>query len=258
METTSRFHNKLSQALLALTVAWMICAALLPDDAWPLGVLVVLAAVSTLVSLVRSLQFQNVCVAAAMILFIASAVIFLNAKTSIPFGPFVFTDHCGERLFDVLPLAPPLLWLVVILNCRGVARLILRPWRKMRTYGFRAIGLTCLLAALFDFGLEPFATRAHRFWLWQLTAGNFNWFGTPWISFLGWFVTALLILAFVTPWLINKMPGGRRPPDYQPLILWLTLNLFLAASLATHELWLPAGLLLAVSAAATVAVWRNK
>jgi putative membrane protein len=254
--------NRVARALLALTVVAAIAAGLLaharPDAVWPVGVLLVVATASTLVSLTRTLQVQNVCVTAAFILVLAAAVLFLDAKTAIPFGPLIFTPNCGEQIFDALPLTPPLLWLVIILNCRGVARLILRPWRKLRTYGFRVIGLTCLLTVLFDLGLEPFATRVHRFWIWDVTGTAPGWFAAPWVNFLGWAMTTLLILAFTTPWLINKMPSGKRPPDIHPLFLWLTLNLYLAASLATHQLWPATATVLGVSMVTSVLAWRNK
>jgi uncharacterized membrane protein len=229
----------------------------LRDAAWPVGALLVLATASTLVSQIRSLQFQNIAVVAAIILALASGILFLNAKTEIPFGPIIFTKKCGAQLFDALPPALPLLWLVAILNCRGVARLILRPWRKTRTYGFRVIGLTCALATLFDFALEPFATRANHFWLWRISSGVNNPFGSPWVNFFGWAVTTLFILVVITPWLINKMPG-KRPPDFHPLALWFTLNIFLAANLATHQLWLPTAIALAVCATVGGFVWKNR
>lgn len=259
---TSPILNRVAQALLALTVVAAFAAGLLaharPDAVWPVGVLLVVATASTLVSLTRTLQVQNVCVTAAFILVIAAAVLFLDAKTAIPFGPMIFTANSGEQIFSALPLTPLLLWLAVILNCRGVARLILRPWRKLRTYGFRVIGLTCLLTVLFDLGLEPFATRAHRFWIWDVASAAPGWFAAPWVNFLGWAMTTLLILAFTTPWLINKMPSGKRPPDIHPLFLWLTLNLYLAASLATHQLWPATATVLGVSLVTSVLAWRNK
>ena len=262
MNPSVKIHNRVAQALLALTVGAAIAAGLLaharPEAGWPVGGLLVVATASTLVSLTRSLQVQNVCVTAAFILVLAAAVLFLDAKTAIPFGPLIFTANCGEQIFDTLPLPPLLLWLVVILNCRGVARLILRPWRKLNTYGFRVIGLTCLLTVLFDLGLEPFATRGHHFWVWDTLGATSGWFAAPGVNFLGWAMTTLLILAFTTPWLINKMPSGKRPPDIHPLFLWLTLNLYLAASLATHQLWPATATVLGVSGLTSVLAWRNK
>ena len=261
MVSQSRTGQILSRILLALCVGGMpvvgLLAHSLPEAAWPLGVLLLLAAVSALATLHRSLQLQNVLVATAFILFISGAVVYLNVRTSIPFGPLFFTDRCGEQILDGMPATLPLLWLVILLTARGVARLILRPWRKLRTYGFRLIGLTCLLTAFFDLGLEPFAVHAQRFWLWQPTAIVSTWHGMPWINFFGWFVTALLILAFVTPWLINKQPAGKRPPDLQPLVLWLALNLFLAVNLATREIWSAAAVVGILTAISGTLAWRN-
>ena len=69
--------------------------------------------------------------------------------------------------------------------------------------------------------------------------------------------TTLLLLAFTTPWLINKQPGKRRAADFHPLIAWTALNLFLAATLALHQLWPTAGIVLGVAVVGTVFAWRN-
>ena len=253
--------NRTAQALLALLLASLVLAGWLsrgPNAApWPVALVLCLAAASSLVSHARSSPFQNVVAIAAIILVLAGIVQTVNVMTSIPFGPLIFTDNCGEQILGRLPWLAPLLWVVVILNCRGVARLILRPWRKLRNYGFRVIGLTCLLAVLFDLGLEPFAARVNHFWLWQVSESKFAWFGAPWFNFLGWAMTTLLLLAFTTAWLINKQPGKRRAADFHPLFVWAALNLFLAATLALHQLWPPAGIVLGVAVVGTVFAWRN-
>ena len=87
----------------------------------------------------------------------------LGAATAIPFGPFTYTNAAGPRIFGVLAWPITALWIIAILNSRGVARLILRPWRKIRTYGFWLIGITAVLTVLFDVALEPFATRVKHF-----------------------------------------------------------------------------------------------
>lgn len=263
MESPKNTLHRLAQGLLGLLLAGLILVACLarstPAAPWQLGLLLGLAVGSTLVSLGRALQLQNVLTVAAIIVVLAGIVQTVGAATGIPFGPLVFTDNLGEQLFDKLPWTAPLLWLVILLNCRGVARLILRPWRKLHGYGFRVMGLTGLLTALFDLGLEPFATRVQRFWIWRVAGGgkSLEWFAAPWVNFLGWAVTALLILMVATPWLINKMPGRRRAADFHPLIVWAALNLFLVARLGLHQLWLPAGVTLAVTVIGTVSAWRN-
>ena len=136
----------------------------------------------------------------------------------------------------------------IILASRGVARLMLRPWRKTQNYGFRVIGLTTALVVLFDVGLEPFATRVKRYWFWNPTKLRLDWYAAPGVNFFGWAVTTLLILAFATPALINKKPGPPPPPDYIPLVVWLLFNLLFATGAAVHHLWPALGLICAISA----------
>ncbi len=114
---------------------------------------------------------------------------------------------------------------------------MLRPWRKARTYGFRLIGLTILLVVLLDLGLEPFATRVMRYWVWNPTRLKFDWYGAPWVNFLGWAVTTLLILALRHSLAHQQETAPPPPPDYSPLVVWLLLNLLFATGAAVHHLW---------------------
>ncbi|MBI3852235.1 MAG: carotenoid biosynthesis protein [Verrucomicrobia bacterium] len=213
----------------------------LPDDwQWVTALFLASATATTLVAMTRRLPAQNVAVAAGLIAFVSGVVQAVGAATGIPFGAYVYTDNVGPRLFDTLPLLMPLVWIVAIINSRGVARLMLRPWRKTKLYGFRVIGLTCLLVTLLDFGLEPFATKVNRFWIWQTPATVLAWHTAPWINFFGWAMTTLLILVVATPWFIVKRSAGQ-PPDYHPLIVWLSLILLFAAGTAGHQLWWAAG-----------------
>ena len=215
---------------------------------WLEGLFVVLAVGTTLGSLARRMPAQNVATVATLIVVIASVVESLGAVTGIPFGAHTFTDNLGGRLFDTLPWPVPLAWIVVVLICRDVARLILRPGRKAAYYGFWVIGLAGALAVILDLGMEPYATLVKRYWLWTPTNQVLNWYGVPGVNFLGAFVTTGFILVVTTPWLINKRPVPQ-PPDFHPLVLWLLLNMLLILGNATHRFWLPAGVSLAANAA---------
>jgi uncharacterized membrane protein len=217
--------------------------SLFPEARWPEGVLLVLAAATLIASLTRQLPAQNVMLASIIIAVLAGAVQTLGALTHIPFGPYVYTDRIGQQLFYPLPWAVPLLWVVFILAARGTGRLMLRPWRKASNYGFRLIAVSTLLVLLLDFGLEPFATRLQHYWFWHPIKLRFDWYDTPWVNFLGWVVTTVLILAFATPSLINKKPGPQPPAEYLPLIVWLMLNLLFATGATIHQLWPAVGLI---------------
>jgi len=227
------------------------------DARWPDGLLVVLVTATLIASLSRQLPGQNVMLASIMIAVIAGAAQSLGALTAVPFGPYVYTDNIGQRLFPPLPWAVPVVWAAVILASRGVARLVLRPWRKSPTYGFRLIGLSTLLVVLFDAGLEPFATRVRHYWFWNPTKSKLEWYGTPWINFLGWGLTTLLILAFATPAFINKKPVQRPPPDYIPLAVWLLLMALFATGAAVQQLWSALGVTSLICAVVTPLALRG-
>jgi uncharacterized membrane protein len=216
----------------------LTAVAVKSDSNWPEALLLLLATVSTLAALVRQLPAQNVLLAALIIAFIGSAVHTVGAKSGIPFGPFIFGAEAGQKIFDTLVWATPLIWVVAVLNSRGVARLILRPWRKIRAYGFWLIGLTALFTMLFDCALEPFASHAKHYWIWTTTAYSLTPQGAPLVNSVGWFIVTLLILAFATPVMINKQLSKRSTPDFHPLTVWLGAVLLFAAGTATHGLWL--------------------
>jgi len=91
------------------------------------AIVVVLAVASTLVSLAGQLPAQNVALAAAIVGIMGGAIHVLGAFTGIPFGPITYAPQSGLRLLGTAPWFMPLLWIIIILNARGVARLILRP-----------------------------------------------------------------------------------------------------------------------------------
>jgi len=205
-----RLFNILFLAAYALVLAQLWRAIHLPGKpGWPEAVLLLLATAGTLTALVRHLPLQNVLSTALFIGLAGGAATWLDLKTGIPFGLFVPGDSAGPELHQTLPWAVPLIWVVAVFNSRGVARLILRPWRKTRAYGFWFIGLTTGLTMLFDLAFEPFASRVKHYWFWEPTKFPLDWQGVPLVNFLGWAVVTLLILAFATPMLINKQPHKR-------------------------------------------------
>jgi uncharacterized membrane protein len=203
---------------------------------WLEALLLVLAAASTITALVRQLPLQNVVLAACVIALMGGAVHALGVTAGIPFGPFLFGADAGPQLFKTLPWALPLIWVAVVLNSRGVARLILRPWRKVRSYGFWIIGLTTLLTVWFDLAFDPFAARVHHYWFWLPTKFPLTWQGAPLVNFFSWAAVTLLMLAFVTPALINKNPVRRRR-DFHPLAVWLGAMVLFGLASAQHGMW---------------------
>jgi uncharacterized membrane protein len=246
----TRLHLPVTLALILCAAVWLaslLRPSLLPGANWPQTFFPLLAFAATLIALSRALPAQNVFAATAVIVVIASSAEIISAITGVPFGARTYTDDFGPRIFGLLPWPMPFIWVVAVLNSRGVARLILRPWRKTTKYGLWVIAFTCLLTVTFDFNLEPFAGDANSWWIWRMPKSVPAWHHAPCVNFLAWAVVTLLILAFATPWLINKQRTRSSPPDYHPLILWLIINLLPAVGDATQQLWLPAALATALA-----------
>jgi uncharacterized membrane protein len=261
----SGWAHKVHRVLFALfLLQWMLVWTRLwlprppfEEAQWPEGLLLVLATATLLASLTCQLPGQNVMLASLIITFIAGAVATLGALTGIPFGPFIYTEAIGQQLFYPLPWAVPMTWLVALLVSRGTARLSLRPWRNTPNYGYWLIGLTTLLTVFLNFGLEPFATQVKHYWRWNPTRIRLDWYTTPCVNFLGGAVTALLILAFATPALINKQPTTHPPPDYHPLAVWLLLSVLFATGAAVHQLWAAVAVIAAGSVTVTALALRG-
>lgn len=191
------------------------------NTGWPDALLLLSGVACTITAATRRLPLQNVLLAVFIIAVIGGAVQALGATTGIPFGPFTYSKSIGAQMFKTLPWTVPIVWVVAVLNSRGVARLILRPWRKISGYGFWLIGLTAALTLLFDFTFEPFASRVRHYWLWAPTKFPATWEGVPVSNFLGWAAVSVLIALVIGPVLINKQPGKRNTPDFHPFAIWL-------------------------------------
>jgi uncharacterized membrane protein len=237
---------------------------------WLEAALVLTAAAATMRSLSRQLPVQNVLLAAAIIGFTGGIAHGLSALTGIPFGGITFTDDAGPLWLGGFAWLFPFLWIIAILSSRGVARLILEPRRRSRTYGYWLIGVTALLAALFGLALDLFASQVKGYWRWQPAQSALAWQGLTPMNFIGWFLIALLVQFLAMPALIGKRPSGGLPfhepgradlllgldagqqeapgartagpartwpPDYHPLVVWLLgLSLFATGGFA-HGLW---------------------
>jgi uncharacterized membrane protein len=201
--------------------------------------LIFLAAVASVLALNRQLPLQNVLSTAVITAFIGSVAHALSARMDIamPFGPLTFGTNAGWKIFNAVPCTLPLIWIIAVFNSRGVGRMILRPWRKTRNYGFILIGVTAVLTLVFDLALEPFAAHVKHFWLWHPTRMQLNWHGASPLNFIGWLVVTLLILAFITPTLIKKQPGGSGGLDFHPVALWFGALLIFAVGAGTAGLW---------------------
>lgn len=260
MELNASLPKYFRRALnLALAVVFVVAVAAPDFSPQLLPILIALAAAASIAALHRQLPLQNVLLAAAITALIGGAAhgLSANPNLSIPFGPLVFNPDLGAKIFNSVPWMVPLLWIVALFSARGVARLILRPWRKIKNYGWWLIGVTAVLAVAFDLALEPFATQVQHLWRWQPTKIAATWSGASPLNFLGWIFIALLILAFATPSLIKKQPGSPGAPDFHPLLVWLGALLLFALGAAGAGLWWPVAVDAAIAAVTVVLAVRG-
>jgi len=220
---------------------------------------IVLAAVASVAALNRQLPLQNVLPVAGIVALVGGVAhgLSANPNLSLPFGPIVFNPAVGAKVLYFVPWTIPFLWIIAIFNARGVGRLILRPWRKVKNYGYWLIGLTAVLAMVFDVALEPFAWHVKHFWFWQHTKIPITWAGTSLLNFIGWGFVTFLMMMFATPSLIRKQPGNPSEPDLHPLFLWLGALVLFAAGSAGAGLWLAGVVDLAIGAVTTVFAVRG-
>ncbi len=218
--------------------------------------LLLLATAGSISALVRQLPLQSVLFAAFITALIGTAAHGLSERTGIPLGPLSFGETVGPQLFNTVPWSVGLIWIIAIFNSRGVARLVLRPWRKVRTYGFLLMGLTAGLALVFDLALEPYA-HVKRFWFWHPTKIPFTWHGASPMSFIGWTFVALIILAVIMPFLIRKQPGKSSRPDFNPLVIWIGALALFGVAAAQAGYWTAAGVDAAAAVVVTIFSWRG-
>jgi uncharacterized membrane protein len=245
--------------LVCLAVFWVLLAigAELPKPwQWTEGLLYVAAAATTLISLARRLPVQNVASSGMIIACVSAVVVAFAAKTRVPFGHFEFKEGWGPKVLDYLAWPVPFLWITLILNSRGTARLILRPLRRDRHYGRWLMGSSVLLTLALVLLLEPFGVKVKSYWEWKVQTTFWDWYGAPWSNFVAWAAVTLLIVAFSTPWMIHKRSYPQHA-EFHPVVMWISLALYFATGCAVKAIWAPVLFGVAASALVALLAWRN-
>lgn len=172
------------------------------------------------------LPLQNVLLAACVIAAVAGIAEALNAATGFPFGLRTFGGNERSTVSLLCASVPPAVCIVALLSARGVAKLLLLPWRASDRYGYGLLALNALLGTLPLVGLDLLATRVAHWWHWRDSA--WHWQGIALPNLAGWLCVNVLALLLATPALIDKRPV-QPPPALLPLAVWSVLNLALLA-----------------------------
>jgi len=174
--------------------------------------LLLLAAAVTCGWLLQALPAENVLLAGTVAILISAAATVLMERAELPLHNQAGMKPLGTSIWSTL-----ILWPIVALNARGVARVFLRRFRSHHYYGFWLVALAAFLSI-------PF------FWLWRSAFG----LSAPPLpestkALLGeaaqLMLVSLTISVFITPALINKRPGPQPRPSIQPLFVSAVLTL---------------------------------
>lgn len=194
-----------------------------PTAAWPDALLLLLGLASLTASLSRVLPLQNLLLASALVLFPSAILNWINNATGYPFGRISYSE--GSRLVQ---WSLPWVWLMTILLCRSVARLLLVPWQRSRFYGFAVLALAPVVMFLFLVVLEVYMSQVRGYWSWE--AGP----GALWTRCLTQVLFAAGILILLTPILINKRFTAQ-PQLPATFAVWLGLNtVFVSGLFCAH------------------------
>jgi hypothetical protein len=257
-------HRSLWGLLLVLWTAVVArefpAVAVAVDLQWPAAALLVAAALVTGSTLALQVSLPSAFMAFAVIGLLGGSAQWISHVTGVPFGPVQFPYAYGSTPVQEWFFVPALIWSLLVLNARGVARILLEPLCKHRNHGLHLLALSTLLVVVMVMALEPFATTAHRYWLWGDTRLPVTWQGVPLSCLFASGVVCIITSVAATPFLIDKHPRPG-PPASDPAWLWGLMGVLFATGTAFRELWPAAtlaGLNSFIALGALLAAWRRR
>lgn len=120
----------------------------------------------------------------AWAVFVGTIMELLGTATGFPFGKYFYTDLLGPKIMDLVPYFIPPAWYAMGLLSFDLAT-------RLGHTGMQRVLTSSLFMVLWDFSLDPAMSYAQTFWVFP--EGGF-FFGMPPENWLGWFVSALIIM----------------------------------------------------------------
>jgi hypothetical protein len=244
---TAALHWKLFWAFAAVWLAilgsWLLGWEALAGSEWTGWILIALGGAVAVSGHGLRLPAQNIWMALLAVAALSWLFEFFYAKGAYP--PRQIAGWYGARLLGVPPVVL-LLWIGAIFVSREMARLLLVPWRNSRNYGFWVVGIAAGLTVHFQMALELFGGT------------NWGWGASQGLDFPARCLMALLILAALTPWMIDKRRINH-PPRANAAGIWLGWHLLLGTSGFSAGVSVLAILHLALIATlASAALWQGR
>jgi bisanhydrobacterioruberin hydratase len=182
--------------------------------------------------------------ASLLLLILSWLVEHIGATTGFPFGSYTYTNVLLPKIADVVPLAIPFAWLMVVPASLGITEYVMnttapflastsnqnhRLWLKM----FGAASFTVLL----DMTIEPVSVHVNGYWEWKQT--DFSYYGVPISNFIAWWILSLLLVWMISMFqqLAQKKSANAQTnsilfPWLPPLLYILNLTMFVLVNMA--------------------------
>lgn len=179
----------------------------LPIVNWTLGqaalqrgiILGVLIQVSVVIMVLwRAWGWSTILVTSGKIIVLAWLAEAVGSKTGFPFGLYSYTEVLQPQILGV-PALIPLAWLMMLPPAWAVGELIAAQFGDRR---WVRIGASSLAFTAWDLFLDP-QMVAWNFWVWEQPG---DYFGIPWVNYLGWLLISGIITQVVFPKRLPVIP----------------------------------------------------
>ncbi len=210
---------------------------------WMGGALLILQ--GTLMGLWLSVNFGRWgAFATVWILFLSWLIEHVGATTGFPFGAYSYTDVLRPKILDVVPLAIPFAWLLIVPAAVAVGEMVLwrdgTPQDSDRRMLTSRILMGASLALLLDVTIEPFAVNINQYWVWSDPAAG-AYYGIPISNFVAWFFTSLILSWVLLTYraraaAVPTIANPSRFWSWLPVTLYFTnLTMFIVVNLARGQ-----------------------
>lgn len=206
-------------------ILWLFSMISIPIQGWVWGegavlrgtvIGVLFQAITVTVVLIRIWSMNRALITVLGIVVFAWAVEWLGSSTGVPFGLYHYTERLQPQLLGV-PLLIPFAWLMMIPPAWAVAARIVR---RAPRWWFVAVSAAAFTA--WDLFLDP--QMVHwGLWAWDQPG---DYFGIPWVNFLGWFVAVAALTLILRP---------ERTPDLR--LMWVYALTWGLESMALIVFW---------------------
>lgn len=189
-----------SRPIYALIGVWVLSMISLPIFRWTIGdnaivwgvnVTTILQAVVSFAILVPAWGLVRATRTAAIVVVMTWGVEAIGTATGFPFGHYDYTAALQPQLLNV-PVLIALAWFMMLPAAWAVGQVL-----SGGTYGIRFLVISALAMTAWDFFLDP-QMVGWGLWEWN-NAGEFSYFGIPWVNFVGWFATAVVVTLVARP-----------------------------------------------------------